>query len=115
MQRINWEMSRDKWKPIVALLEKPGRVDWGELYVLLNQDCGHCKEYDQDCHKCSLYNFSSMNKLCSGVLSDCDEFMILEMITCGEIPRNKRRALSIARRIYKAILKDEPGGEGDEL
>lgn len=106
MQRINWEMSRDKWVPIVALLEKPGGVDWERLDELLSRGCGHCTEYGSCEHGCTL----NAPNLCDFAILKKNEsgFYILRRMCSDELPRNKRRALSIARRIYKAILKDEP-------
>lgn len=125
MNLKNFLMSKAKWEPIVKLLETPGRVDWDEVNVLLGKKCGHCKEDTamkraqkgyKDCKECTL----NIDKLCFYVRADVNPapFWLLYFMAWGDIPRNKRKGRSIARRIYAAILKDDSrikeGGPSDD-
>jgi hypothetical protein len=113
MKLENFKMSRDKWRPLKEELEKPGRVDWEQVEWLLHKSCGHCKEfkireyYDDFgnwCYGCTLFKASlCVEEYCK----EADYHILAEMLReC--IPRNKRKARSIARRMYKQILKDDP-------
>jgi hypothetical protein len=104
MKRENWQLSYTKWHSILQLLQKKGRVDWAELYKMIKLICGHCEEYTWACNVCSLSDMSLCGRSGTG------EFSVLFYMARGSdyYTRSKRKALSIAKHIYNAVLEDEP-------
>jgi hypothetical protein len=109
MQLKNYLMSEKKWRLIVAELKRIFWVDWGAVQELLRKRCGHCIEYCDALHNCTDRCTLRDDRLCGNGYGDYD---ILVNICHKNILRNKRKALRIAERIYKAVLLDDPrGGE----
>lgn len=107
MKLENWQLSYNKWNPetgVLSELNKDGRIDWNRVEDLLYKYCGHCKE-QSSCIGCTL---RGPNKRCGGGMKEDDHYFILEEMAYGLAPRNKRKALAIANRIYNQILKDDP-------
>lgn len=102
MKLDNFLMSQKKWEEIVAELER-NRTNWKRLKDLVDNPCGHCEEYYNECDDCTL----DVEDICGDLHGD-NNFFVLDDMVCEDIPRNKRKALSISRRILNAVLKDDP-------
>lgn len=111
MEPENYDLSFTKWNPdtgIVAEFRKPGRVDWEKVRELMDLMCGHCEESDNGCGICPLY----APGLCRSESEDNFKgYFTLLYMAYGSLPRNKRTGRRIAKRIFKAILKDDPRKE----
>jgi hypothetical protein len=113
MQLKNYLMSEEKWRLIVAELKKE-RSRWKKVDKLLGKACGHCKEHDNKCKNCSLEDVLLCDHLIWPIEAEKGYHFLVRMASClYSTPRNKRKALRIAKRIYQAVLLDDPRTKGD--